>query len=208
MATITGDAILAKVRLILIDDAGVRWSTSELIDWLSDAQRAIIALRPDANTVNETFVCVAGSKQTLPAEAIRLIKVVRNTFGVAVTFVDGSWLDEQDPYWHTDVQTTSIRHYIYDDRDPKTFYVYPPAVPGSPIDIVYSRSLPDVADSSLPIDIDDTYANAIFEYILFRCYSKDSDDTVSAAQAQTHHNNFRAALDIITQSDAATSPNA
>ena len=45
------------------------------MDYYNDAAKAIVLMRPDAHTKNVQFNCAAGTKQSLPADALRLIEV-------------------------------------------------------------------------------------------------------------------------------------
>jgi len=103
--------VLTRVRLLLQDPDGVRWLDAEQFQWLTDGQRAIVVVRPDASAKNAEIELVAGSKQTLPDDGLRLLDVVRNvpvtavnsttqTGGRAVRLVDREVLDSQDPSWH------------------------------------------------------------------------------------------------------------
>lgn len=56
------------------------------------------------------------------------------------------------------------------------------------------------------IRIDDTYANAIQDYILYRAYTKDSDQQGNAARAVAHFQAFQNALGVSAQANAASQP--
>tara|TARA_R100001129_G_scaffold30680_1_gene20252 strand:- start:275 stop:952 length:678 start_codon:yes stop_codon:yes gene_type:complete len=214
MATTKVVDVLDRASIILQDTSHVRYPNAELEAFFNDAQKEIVLHRPDANMVNATHACATGSKQTLTATALRLIDVVRNQNGRSITQVDRRILDETLPDWHETAAnaTRKIEHFIFDAADPKTFYVYPKAVSGThSIEIVYS-SVP--ADSSISnfdtdtsvIGIDDVYAGAILDFILYRCYQKDSEYAGNTARAQMHYQGFVNALGIKTQADAAISP--
>ena len=87
MATVTVDSILKRVNTLLNDRTWVRWPKQELLDYYNDAAKAIVLMRPDAHTKNVQFNCAAGTKQTLPADALRLIEVLRNADGKVIRFV-------------------------------------------------------------------------------------------------------------------------
>ena len=78
MAVAVND-VIDKVQEVLQDTGGVRWDqTNELLEWLNDAQREIALLKPDATSENTTVTLVTGTKQTIPSDGNRLLRVVRN----------------------------------------------------------------------------------------------------------------------------------
>ena len=76
MATV--GSVITKVRAVLQDTTSVRWPDSELIEWINDAQHEIALIKPDATAVNESIPLVGGTKQSVPSNALRLLRVVRN----------------------------------------------------------------------------------------------------------------------------------
>ena len=76
--TLQAQHILSRVRNILQDNTGVRWTDGEMFDYLSDAQREIANLRPDATATHANVQLATGTEQTIPTDGLRLIKVVRN----------------------------------------------------------------------------------------------------------------------------------
>ena len=120
MATTKVVDILDRASIILQDSTNVRFPNAELLKFFNDAQKEVVLHRPDAKMVNESFSCANGSKQSLPAAALRLIEIVRNVGGRAITQVDRKILDETLPNWHeTAAGTNKIEHFIYDPADPK-----------------------------------------------------------------------------------------
>ena len=123
MATIKVVDVLDRASIILQDSStNVRYPKAELLKFFNNAQKEVVLHRPDANMVNEDFDCVVGSKQSLPAAGLRLVDVVRNKDGRAITQIDRRVLDQTLPDWHEVVAgTNKIEHFIYDSSDPKNF---------------------------------------------------------------------------------------
>jgi len=205
--------ILDRAGIILQDNTNVRFPNSELLKFFNDAQKEVVLHRPDAKMVNTTYSCVDGSKQTLPSAALRLIEIVRNVGGRAVTQVQRRILDETLPNWHeTTAGTNKIEHFVYDPADPKNFYVYPKGEAGThSLEIVYSSapteiSISDFDTDTTTISLDDVYANCILDYVLYRSYQKDSEFAGNAQRAMMHYQSFANALGVKTQADGATTP--
>ena len=216
MATTQVNALVERASTLIQDATNVRWPIPELVGWLNDGQREVALNKPEASVKNVSVALIAGStKQTLPADAVLLIDVVRNTgsggssIGPAVRLTDREVLDAQRPSWHSDANTVGyIQHYTYDTRDPKNFYVYPKAPGGGwQIEVVYSSSPQDAVTGGV-ISIDDTYANALLDYILYRAYSKDAEYAGNANLAVAHYTAFANSLGIKTQNDMSRNPNA
>lgn len=209
MATTKVATLIDTAGIILQDTSQVRFPQAELMTFLNDAQREIVLHRPDARTVNGNMTCVAGSKQSIPATGLRLIDVVRNDAGRAITQIDRKILDETLPDWHNTAAdaTKKIEHFVYDPADPKNFYVYPNATVSMDIEIIYSTAPSDITyTSTVTITLDDIYANAILDYMLYRAYQKDSEYAGNAERSMMHYQSFANALGIKSRADAAIDP--
>jgi hypothetical protein len=179
---------------------------AELVRYLNDGQREVVLYRPDSMVTNATVALVAGAKQAVPTNGSKLIDVIRNTAGTkrSVRMTVRNILDTQSPNWYNLAGVTEILHYMYDARDPKVFYVYPPAAStGASVEIVYSAYPTDItepADGALytavtgNISLPDIYGNVLADYILYRAYTKDSEYAGNAQRAQAHYAAFQAAL--------------
>ena len=180
-------------------------------------------LRPDSNAKTGTFTCVAGTRQTITtgfASALRIIDIVRNLASASdkkvVRLINRSVLDDQRPAWHTDTATVNIQNYTFDVRQPKSFFVYPPATTAAQLEVVYAdlptahalsaANLDPASSSSDVILIDDTYVSAILDWILYRAFSKDAEFAANAARAGAHYQTFMSSIGTKTQSDVASAP--
>lgn len=213
MATTKVIDILDRATIILQDNSNVRFPNEELLKFFNDAQKEVVLHRPDANMVNTTMDLADGSKQTLPAAALRLVEVIRNEGGRAVTLVERRILDETLPNWHNAVAgTNKIEHYVYDPADPKNFYVYPKGVSDThTLEIVYSSAPAEISISAFDTDattisLDDIYSNCLLDYVLYRAYQKDSEYAGNAQRSMMHYQSFANALGVKTQADMATTP--
>ena len=213
MATTKVVDILDRASIILQDTSNVRFPNAELLKFFNDSQREVVLHRPDAKTVNTTVSCSVGSKQSLPSTGLRLIDVVRNDAGRAITQIDRKILDETLPNWHNTAAdaTKKVEHFIYDPADPKNFYVYPNATASMDIEIIYSTAPSDIVVSNFGTDtqtisLDDIYANALLDYMLFRAYQKDSEYAGNAERSMMHYQSFANALGIKSRADSAIDP--
>jgi hypothetical protein len=216
---ISAQSILRRVVETLQDKTSIRWPVAELVRYLNDGQREVVLYRPDSMVTNATLdLDPLNSKQSIPPNGSKLIDVIRNTDGTkrAVRLTTRTILDAQSPDWHSHPNSTNeIHHYMFDPRDPKTFYVYPPAGSNCSVEIVYSSFPTDIqepADGSLytavvgNISLPDIYGNILQDYILYRAYTKDSEYAGNGARAQAHYAAFSAALGIEIKATVAVSP--
>jgi len=218
--TVTVQSVIDRVQTILQDTTGIRWPVvTELVLFVNDAQREIALIKPDASAVNATVTLATGTKQEIPAAGNRLLRVVRNMSAASggtgkrsVRLVSREVLDAQTPDWHDPTvsgdaaHTAVIKHYIYDEQNPRNFYVYPGVAGNSFIEIIYSSNPSTVAQAD-NLSIPDIFANAVMDYVLFRAYTKDAEYAGNNQRASTHYNLFIASVTGKAQIDAITSPN-
>lgn len=198
--------IIDEASKLLSDLGHVRWSQADKLAWLNAGQRQIVAVRPDANAVKADRALVAGVEQSLPANGTKLLDVIRNVDGRAVTLISRDQMTALNTSWFEARPSRVIQHYFFDANDPKSFHVYPPAETGAAVRILYA-ALP--ADCEAPTDeiaLDDLYENPLIDWVCFRAWSIDTDSQADAAKAATAKANFMDALGVKTQTDQSTQP--
>jgi hypothetical protein len=219
MAT-TVQSVIDRVQTVLQDTTGVRWPVvAELVLWINDAQREIALLKPDASAINETITLAAGTKQDIPSAGNRLLKVVRNMSAAsngtgkrAVRLVDAEVLNGQTPDWHDPTvsgdaaHTDVVKHYIYEESNPRNFYVYPGVSGNAYLEIVYSSNPTAVAQAD-NLSIPDIFANAVLNYVLYMAYMKDAEYAGNQQRASSHFQIFTTSVTGKGQIDAVTNPN-
>ena len=217
---VTVQSVIDRAQTVLQDTTGVRWPViAELVLWINDAQREIALLKPDASATNATVTLATGTKQDIPSGGNRLLKVVRNMSAAssgtgkrAVRLVDREVLDAQTPDWHDPTvtgdaaHTTIVKHYIYDESNPRNFYVYPGVAGSSYVEIIYSSNHATV-DQNANLSIPDIFANAVMNYVLYMAYMKDAEYAGNAQRASSHFQIFTTSVTGKGQIDAITNPN-
>lgn len=224
MATEKVVTLVSKAQTLLQDVTSVRWPVLELQGWLNDAYREIVNLRPDSNTQTGTYSCAAGPRQVLTVQfpnALRLIEAIRNVATTsdkrAIRLIDRRVLDEQRRTWYAETPSVTLQHYMFDPRVPKEFLVYPPASSLAQLEVAYSSvptahtlteaQLTNPATAEV-IRIDDSFANALIDYVMYRAYSKDAEYAANANRAVAHFQAFQNALGVKGQTEAASQPGA
>jgi hypothetical protein len=178
---VTAQSIIDKVRVQLIDTGTTqRWTDAELLYWVSDGQRAIVAALPQASYKVTTVSLAAGTRQSLPADGYKLLDVTRNltsggVAGAPCTSIERTILDRQYPTWHSANASASVLHWTYDQNDPTAFFVYPRNTGTGSVEVVYSFMPTDITSTSSNISVRDIYQTPLIDYVLYRAHSKDSD---------------------------------
>tara|TARA_B100001287_G_scaffold157843_1_gene132658 strand:+ start:135 stop:821 length:687 start_codon:yes stop_codon:yes gene_type:complete len=218
--TLQAQHILSRVRNILQDNTGVRWTDGEMFDYLSDAQRDIANLRPDATATHANVQLATGTEQTIPADGLRLINVNRNMSGTAVdatgaravSKVNLDVINSEEPSWHDPTVTgraahgTTIKHYMFDQRDPRKFYVYPGVAGNAYVEVIYSKNPTSISANTDLIQVDDIFANALMNFILYRAYLKDGEFAGNFQRAGSHYTLYTQSLAIGAESTEVNAP--
>jgi len=206
--------ILQNVSFALDDPNDTKFALTQKIAAMNSALQALVSYRPDAASFTTMMLLIAGTRQTLPSDGVRLLKVIRNRgqsglsdAGRAIRKADMLVQDALIPDWHETTGQTVIDEYFYDSIAPKEFYVYPPA-PVSPtigIDISYVRVLPTITAGSNTFPVDDYFAPAIQEWMLYSLLCCDYQDP-NYATSLSHQQTFFQLLQIKSSSDGAVNP--
>lgn len=199
--------VIERAQIVLNDNdpAYVRWGKAELFAWLNDAASEVVIRRPSAGAVYADVPLVAGIRQAIPADGIELLDITRNVAGKPVRRTDKQLLDDQYPSWMTS-KAGVTKHYTFDERTRTTFYVYPPAVAGAQVEVLYSAPPPLVADEDDMLQMDRAYIGPLVSYILYRALSKDSE-YANVQIAAAHYQAFDAAFAAFNATASAVTPN-
>lgn len=229
--TILASEIFDRVRRVAQDETSVRWPLVELRIWINDALREIVLQKPTASARTVVLPLVAGTYQSVPSQYISLLRVTRNLKtgansprigGRAIRVVPRDILDAQHPSWHDSSVvplSVEVKHVIFDPADPMAFYVYPGNTGSGFVEATVSANptpvpLPALESDyevlsayAVPLDIQDVYANALLDYVLYRAYSKDAQYAGNAQRAAGHYQQFANSLGMKVKVDAVANPN-
>lgn len=208
--------IIDRVTDLLLDkergDDEARWTDDELIRWINDSRMAILTRRPQACSKVATVTLQAGTYQVIPSDGIQLLDVIRNMGtsgtapGRAIRRTDRQAIDDTDLYWHKATPKAEISQFTFDDRIPKDYYVTPPAVAGTKIQISYTAIPAEITALTDDYDIALEYMDPVVNYVAYRAKSKDSE-YANAAEAAAFYNAFGDALGVQAAGQNSTSPN-
>lgn len=206
----TAADVMRRASTILQDGDAIHWTAPELRDWLNEAMRAIVTVKPNATADTVSIPLVSGTLQTLPAAYTMLHKVIRNTNGKAIrTVARRAILDAQIPDWHSNSASgllfnSVVDMALQDPTSPREFYVVPgnngagsveAIVSISPVPIpLPSSGVLDAASYTTTIPMDDIYQGILMDLLLFRAFSKDSAAPDATQRAQGHMQMAQSAL--------------
>lgn len=182
MAITTANKLFADLRKTQLNDPdGTTWTNDTLLTALNSAIGMMVLVRPDAAYKVAVVELIAGTRQNLPPDGLRLLKVPRNIksngqVGRAIQIVEMSDMD-LIPDWHQAVGI-AVMHYMFDTRTPKHYYVYPAVPAGTKIEIEYSLNLPEITEAELdePLPLDAVYDQPLQELMMYKLFSGDSGE--------------------------------
>ena len=211
--------LIAKARELLVDPDKVRWTDNELMSWLDSAYQQVILHRPDANSSLITHTCVPGPLQTLDSKlnGPLLLAVKRNILtdangntspGVPVRLVSITLADTLIDTWYAAPASSDgqVLEYMYDERTPRQFYVYPNATDKTKLELLVSTIPTPHSDVSESIAINNRYFGVLLDYVLYRAYLRDASTTHAKDLAITHLRSFADTLGIKLSVDNAITP--
>ncbi len=202
------DLLLDKDR----DDDEARWLDTELLRWLNDSRMAIVTRRPQAYSRVSTVELVTGTYQTIPEDGIQLLDVIRNMGmtglvpGRSIRRTDRQNIDDTDMYWHRATNKIEISQFTFDDRVPRSYYVTPPALAGTQVQIAYTAVPEAVTALTDNLNFGMEYMDAAVNYVCYRAKSKDSE-YANASEASAYYAAFNDALGSQAQAESTASPN-
>jgi len=208
--TIAVRTIIDRAKFILQDDTSIRWTEEELVMWINSAQLEIVLLRPDAYSEVVSHVVDTSRASQEIAEALQILDVLTANDGLpddgglgaptnVVRRVERAVLDAMDLNWVKD-DASPTQHYVLDDRNRKTFYLYPHG--SEYVSVLISKAPADVSDAADSL-LDPIFAGPILDYVLYRAYSKDAEFAANAERATAYYTSFNTSIGLNTAAQRA-----
>ena len=218
--------LFERVQTIIQDEDGTHWPLSELNMWLNDGQRTIVEQKPSANTATVTLDLRPGAYQELRYPYSMILRVISNAYTDksdgksrrAITMADRDQLAALLPDWQDEKRAKQqIAHVLYEETEPRAFYVYPPSdgsgaisalvvVVPAPVDPTDDPDL--IGSYDVPLSIDDMYFNCLVHFVIAMAYLKDGQFNAGSMQrAVMHFQQFSSLLGVRVTMDSFMSPN-
>jgi sugar lactone lactonase YvrE len=197
--------LVETIRPMLNDSlAPYRHSDPTMLQWLSDGQRVIAQLVPEALPVTIEFTPEVGTtRQRLDmGDAHTLIRVEQNRAsvtvpsvsefdGAAIPVVDRDVYDTFDPDWmsRTPDPTPEAGYYFdgfcLDPNDPLGFFLHPkPTSTRDRVYVTYGAVPGEITDLTDCMELPSMYHGALVNYVIYRAASAQTPGYAPAAAAR------------------------
>ena len=192
--TTTVNSVVDKITDQILNDASnARWTDTEVITWINEAQLTIATLTTDAKVSVSTETLSAGVPQTAPTDAIRILDIRSSSNSVNSTVGPMRRVQKQATSIVADIYSATavdnVKEWMYDSAFPRNYEVYPPASANARVSMVYNP-VPSTVSAGGNIDIADHYVPSIIDWVAYRAFSKDTEDVSPDLGKSTAH--FRA----------------
>lgn len=213
MAISIQDAVLTAVRSILLDPLvsgdGTYWTNEELLSYYNIGITRIIAAMQESLTKTVVLNLVAGVEQTLPADGVRVLKIMSNVpyaglkrAGIYETSAEAVQ-DAGD--WYGKPPTKYVRQVVMYDPDVEAlrYRVDPPNDGTGQVIGLYAYAPPDATAVTDDFGLTEAYRDAMENYILGSAFQKNSSK-MDLPRASFYMQAFNASVGIKEMADQKT----
>lgn len=175
-----------------------------------------------------TFVLVDGRPATLDGEFVTLgggdpDAPLRRMGGKSIVTVDRAMMDAAAPDWHNPAvypAQDEVDHAVFDEADPRAFYVWPPNNGGGRVETTEGRLPASVWPAGNPdltiqetwqgvtVDAQDAFRTALVDFVISRSFQKDTRFAGNQARAAAHMAAFAQKIGVKLASVATVNPKA
>ena len=175
--TTLAELIVNDVSELLQDINKERWKDAVLMRWLTESQQIIATHKPESVAEKVSVNLVTGVDQSLPADAMMLLRARRNTIsGSVVRLVDEDSQNTIEPSWPAATQTVDATTYMYDPKvDPLEFMVSPPNDGTGALSIVYAKIPVPITATTDTISVSDSFVPLIKDYVMYRALQMETE---------------------------------
>lgn len=181
--------LVDRVQELLEDFEGVSWTPSEILASIEEAAREL-AHHPYAWILTEELELAGGARQRVPdtrasVEDLGAAYEADGTPTGTPTVFELTTMARFRPSWVRDAPGPT-RQWAKDLRDPRAFWVYPPAEAGQKVDVVVRALPPGEITMETELPLDSSWAPAFIDYALARAFGKDAEHAGLLDQAAAH----------------------
>ena len=199
----TPQDVITEVRRAVQDTRQpYRYDDTHMLGVVNQCVKRVALLRPDLFCHVADIELVAGSRQTAPADSIRLMAVFGTTDGTqTINEVNRDTLDRALVGWQAQTPGTPtdwMRH----PRNPNLFFVYPPAIASTEITVEYAKS-PDNYALTDSVELQDGYFPCVVDGSVWLLESVDNEH-VNSGRAKMFMDSFVQGLGLTVQTKQIT----
>jgi len=198
----------------ILDESNDEYSETALLDLYHLAIKEIINLVPSAHTEPRTWKLAPSTRQTIQADGIELVDVIMNmgtdgaSPGKAIRETTLDVMKALMPGWEADTPSAVTEHFMRLPESKKQFLIYPKST-GTNYLLAQVTTLPAAViwDANgdwkvAVIPIDDTFASAIINGMVYIAYDDDSDIPGNTPRSEIFYRRFLQDLGIREQKKA------
>ncbi len=159
-----------------------RWSGTEFLKCMNNAQRMVAESKPEASIKSEAIQMDSGFEQQLPVDGKRFLALSYNAGtngtdkGRAIVQMQESLLDGINPEWRGMTATDSIKYFAPDPDYPERFVVYPPNTGSGYAHCRYQSIPADCATESTNISLKDEYREPLTQATIWYALADRMED--------------------------------
>lgn len=198
----TPQDVITEVRRAVQDSrATYRYDDPHMLGVVNQVLRRILVLRPDLFAYVADMTCVAGTRQTAPADSFRLIDVILSGDGQNVNEVNRETLDLMFQ-WQSGT-AGPVKDWMRHVRSPNLFFVYPPSTAGQVITIEYAQTPPNYGVNDEVQLLGDAYFPCVVDGCVWLMESVDNEH-VNSGRAKLFFESFNQLLGTSAQNKPVT----
>ena len=205
--------VVAKARKTLQDYDSDRWADADLLSFLNGGRRQYAIADPTAYSKSAVQDLVDRAEQQCPADCNVFYEVQASVDKVtgkdrnAVTVTQREYVDTFVPGWRS-MKAAETQHFMFGERLPTEFLVYPPAKAGDKVRLKYSANPADLALGDSLSSPESLQFEALADYTVARALLEDAESPANQQRAVMHLQLFSAATGADLSSLLKNSPNA
>jgi hypothetical protein len=195
----------------ILDESNDEYSEQNLLDLYHLSIKEIINLVPSAHTDDLTWKLAPLTRQSIPSTGVNMVDIIQNmgsdgaTPGTSIRETTLDVMKALLPGWEADTAADVVQHFMRLPEDKRNFMVYPKSTGDQHIRGMITTVPPAVVWDAgglwkvAIIPIDDTYAHAIVNGMVYIAYDDDSDTPGNAPRSQMFYARFLQDLGIREQ---------
>jgi hypothetical protein len=197
----TAGEALQRLDDLLLDSLRVRWTASERLRYLSDAQRQVMAFVPEAGPSGiATFTLTPGlARQSAPGGTAKLLDLL-SVNGADVRAISLEEMDFQRPGWMREAANDRVQHWMPVTASQRDFLVYPRPKTAVQAEALLATWPAPLTNASDPLTVREDARQAIVHYAAAMCWMKD-DTPGDRENAMTHMQLWVAGMQAVGASD-------
>ncbi|PSV11657.1 hypothetical protein C0W59_19175 [Photobacterium kishitanii] len=190
--------LIEQVAELLVDKGNVRWSQSELINYINDALAAIIMRRPSI-TAADSVISVTNNPVVLPNDAYSLLTVEKiGDYRGQYTPIET--LDRFYPMWRTQIGIAQC--WTKHNDELLRFWIFPAPQEPINVEVIYSKVITVKAQTDV-IPLTSVYVGILIDFVLFRAFGKDAENASEESKSLMHFQLFAVAMGDKSATDKA-----